>query len=303
MLRFHFPQFLQANSVALRLTLGVQAELLDDLLGQVAATAFGEHRAARVQFHAAGEVVLGRSVLGDAVVLRRDTFDAAVVVIENFRRSIAGIDFHSERFRLLAEPSYDVAQADDVVALVVHRPARDYRDRESRCLREKRKFVVGDGCVERCAEFLPVGDQLGEGDGIKASAGQYVGSNFTRLLDNAHADLLALFACQLFGSDRSRQSRRARSDDQQVCFVHKPLHVHILPPSVLLARVDGVMCRYLSIISLLQHLMTTGTNWKKVRITKPIKGQQSRNSRRVSPLPTFDKILDIVTQLLHLRQV
>ena len=58
-----FPQFLDADAEALRVTAFVQVVLGDQLLAQVAACAFGKHGVLAQQFHAELEVVGGLAFL------------------------------------------------------------------------------------------------------------------------------------------------------------------------------------------------------------------------------------------------
>ncbi len=118
--RRHLPQLLEADAEFLRLAALVEAETLQQDLAQAAARAFGKQRVLGAQLHAAGEAVLAMAVLGDAHVAGGDAGDRAVGVEQHLGSGKAGIDLDPERFRLARKPATNVAERDDVVAVVAH---------------------------------------------------------------------------------------------------------------------------------------------------------------------------------------
>ena len=117
--RLDLPQLLDADAVALRIAAGIELEARDQLLAEVAARAFGEDRVLAVQLHAELEVVGRLAVLADAQVAGGDADDRAVVVVQHLGGGEAGEDLDAQRLGLLRQPAHDVAEADDVVAVVV----------------------------------------------------------------------------------------------------------------------------------------------------------------------------------------
>ena len=105
-------------------------------------------------------------------------------------RSLTWINFNSKFFSLLPEPLNEVAESDDVVAVVMHRKALDNGNGDSTRGRQDGKLVFGDRSVERSSLLFPVRDELGEGRGLEASSGQNVASDRGRLFDDADAQLL-----------------------------------------------------------------------------------------------------------------
>ena len=86
----------------------------------------------------------------------------AVFGVEHLGRGKAGKDLDAERLGLRREPAHDVAEADDVVAVVVEAVGQERVRRRRRAgLGEEEEAVAGDRLVERRAVFLPVGQQLG----------------------------------------------------------------------------------------------------------------------------------------------
>ena len=119
------PQLLEADAVLLRLAALGELELPDELLGQRAARAFGDERVLAAQLHAAHEVVGRLAVAADAHVAGGDADHGAVLVVKHFGCSEAGIDLDAELGGLLAEPVAERAEADDVVAVIVHQRRHD----------------------------------------------------------------------------------------------------------------------------------------------------------------------------------
>src|SRR5690349_494263 len=98
--RRHLPKLFQTEAEFLRLALRAEREMAQQGLGQIPARAFGKERVFCTQFHAAREAVLRLSVLADAHVAGSDAGYSALVVIQDFCRSEAWIDFHTRSFRL-----------------------------------------------------------------------------------------------------------------------------------------------------------------------------------------------------------
>src|SRR6185503_4517804 len=82
------------------------------------------------------------ALAADAHVARRDALHAAVGCVQNLGRSEAGEDLDAKRFCLLPEPAADVAQADDVIAVVLEAPGQ-HADRAIRC-----QLLEADRCSE-----------------------------------------------------------------------------------------------------------------------------------------------------------
>ena len=85
----------------------------------MSATTLCEQRVFGVQLHSRHVAVLVLAVHADTHIACGDTFDAAVLVIEDFRRREAGIDFYAQAFSLFGQPAAYIAHRDNVVAFVV----------------------------------------------------------------------------------------------------------------------------------------------------------------------------------------
>ncbi|MNI28559.1 hypothetical protein D3C73_823390 [compost metagenome] len=151
-----------------------------------------------MQFHA-GLVVVGvRTVAGHAHVAGGHAAHGAVVVVQHFNRGKAGEDVHAQRLGLLAHPFDDIAQADDVVALVVETGRQHPVRRGARAgLGQEHELVLRDRHGKRCAFFFPIGDQFGQRQRVHDGAGQDVCTQFRAFLKDAYADFLILFSGQL----------------------------------------------------------------------------------------------------------
>ena len=107
----NFPEFFDADAVVLWLFAGVQVELGDQLLAQLAATAFAEQGVLGVQLHARHVGVFLLAVHADTHIACGDTFDAAVFVVKDFSGGETGEDFYAQGFGLFTQPAAHVAQA------------------------------------------------------------------------------------------------------------------------------------------------------------------------------------------------
>ena len=212
-----FPQFLDADAEALRVTAFVQVVLGDQLLAQVAACAFGKHGVLAQQFHAELEVVGGLAFLADAQVARGHAAHRAVFVVQHLSRREAGEDFHAQGFGLLGQPLGDSAQAHDVVAVVVCKGGQQrVGHAKARLLAQEDVGIVGDGLVQRGALGLPVGDQLGQGLGVHDGARENVRAGLRAFFQHDHGHILAVFSSQLLEANGCRQTGRATAHDHHV---------------------------------------------------------------------------------------
>ena len=222
--RVDFPQLLDADAVGLRIDAVAQIEFLPQRLGQRAAAALGEDRLAGVQFHARLEGVAGLAVLADAEVAGGDALDRTILVVEHLGRGEPGVDLDAKRLGLLAQPAGEIAQADDVVAVVAH--LRRRRQLERARFAQVEQAVLSGRRVERGAAFLPVGKQLGQRVRFEHGAGEDVGADFRALLQQADRDLPALLLGQLLDADCRGQPRGASADDHDIVFHRFAIGAH-----------------------------------------------------------------------------
>ena len=108
--RIDIPQFLDADTVGLRVLVLVQVIFVHQLLAQVAAGTFGKQRVFGVQFHPELEGGGWFAIATNAHIAGGDTFDRAIVVVQHFGSSKAGKDFHAQRLSLLSQPAHHVGE-------------------------------------------------------------------------------------------------------------------------------------------------------------------------------------------------
>ena len=159
------PQLLQAKPEFLRCAAFVEAEALQQRLAEIAARAFGEQRVFRAQLHAAGEAVLVMAVLGHTHIAGGNARNRAVVIKQHLGGGKAGIDFDAQRFRLGCEPAADVAEGDDVVAVIVHQRRHHEAGQTHRARgRKPIEAVIADLGLDRRILVSPVRNELVETD-------------------------------------------------------------------------------------------------------------------------------------------
>ncbi len=179
--RIDFPDFLEADAVVLDVGVAVEVEALDQLLADVAAAAFGEQGVFGAQFHAGGvQTFFGIALTVDTQITGDDAADHAVIVEQRFLGGEARIDFHAQVLGLLGQPAAQVAQGNDVVAVVVHglghKQVRDLG--RAAGILEHIDVVTLDLGVQRCAERLPVREQLVQRARFEHGAGKNVSTDF-----------------------------------------------------------------------------------------------------------------------------
>jgi|GEM_PF-1878812 len=215
----HFPQLLDADGEAGRVTPVIELVLGDQLLAQVAAGTLGKDGVLAQQLHAQLEVVGRLAVLAQAQVAGGHAAHPALVVIEHLGAGEAGEHLHAQRLGLLAQPLDHRAQADDVVALVVeaggHQPVGDGGGAVGRQLQQ---LIAGDRLVQGGAQVAPVGDQFVDGDRVHHRARQDVRAGLAALLEHHHRDLAALGGRHLLQADGRGHAARPAADDHHVVF-------------------------------------------------------------------------------------
>ncbi len=146
---------------------------------------------------------------------------APLVVVEHLGAGKAGIDFDAQRFGLFAQPAAHLAEADDVVAVVLETAGQEEgRQIDEAVLRQEGEAVAADGRIQRRAKRLPVGDQFVQRTRIHDRAGKDMGADFRALLDQADID----FGIDLFQADRGGKSGGTSADDHDVEFHGFALH-------------------------------------------------------------------------------
>ena len=122
-------------------------------------------------------------------------------------------------FDLLGQPLRELAQRDDVVAVVLERRRRD-RQPELAASGQEVDVVVVDRRAERRALGLEVGNQIAQRRRIEQRARQLMRAGLARLLDDGDRQRLAALAAFCSCASRSAADRPAgpAADDQDIDF-------------------------------------------------------------------------------------
>ncbi|RMS28105.1 hypothetical protein ALP71_03579 [Pseudomonas coronafaciens pv. garcae] len=219
--RVDFPDFLEADGVMLHIGFVIQVETLEQLLADVTTAAFGEQRVLGAQFHAGGvQAFFGIAFAVDAQIAGDDTAYHAVFVEQRLLGGEARVDLHTQVLGLLGEPAAQVAERNDVVAMVVHglgnEKVRNFPGFFS--IVQYIDVVALDRRIERRPQFLPVREQFVERARLEHCTGQNVSPHFRAFFHHADADFLPGFSGLLFKAASGRKPGRAGSDDNDVEF-------------------------------------------------------------------------------------
>src|SRR5207302_838638 len=219
--------FLDADRIGLRVDAFAQAKALDQGFGQRAAAPFGEQGLLGAEFDAA-LIAFGRpAVLADAHIAGRDPLHSPGGVVQYLGRGKPRIDLDAERLGLASQPTAQIAETDDVVAVVAHLRRRRQVPRPAR--RQQQKAILDRRREERCALLAPVRDQLVERARLEHRTRQDVGADLGALFDDADSDLALGRGGELLQADRRCQAGRSGADDDDVVF-------HLLALDPLLAH-------------------------------------------------------------------
>ena len=220
--RVHFPKFLDAKAEGLRHGVGIKVEPGHQFLGKRSAATLSEQGLARPQLDPGLVVCCGRAVLAEAQISGRHPGHRAVFTEQHFGGGEAGIDLDPQRLGLTRQPTAEIAEADDVIAVIAH--LRRGRQGKRPARGQQHEVVVNGGGAKGCALVLPIGDQLIERPGIKHRAGQNMGAYFRAFLDHADGNLPARLKRALLKTDRRREPRRAGANDDDVELHRFPVH-------------------------------------------------------------------------------
>ncbi|MCY1497016.1 hypothetical protein D9M68_309710 [compost metagenome] len=119
-LRLHLPELFQTDAEFLDVAIPGEIEFRNQLLGERAAHALADQRVFAQERHATGEVRSRFAIALDAHVAGGNADDGTFVVIEHFGRGKARIDLDTQGFRMACQPATDIAERDDIVAVIVH---------------------------------------------------------------------------------------------------------------------------------------------------------------------------------------
>ena len=212
--RLDLPQFLDAQAKGLRIGAVPQVETLEQRLGQRAPATLGENRVGRAELNPRLIVLRRLTIAANSHVTGGHAHHPAGRIVQHLGGGETWVDLYSELFGLLRQPAADVAEADDVVALVVH--LRRRRQPERLLLGEEQEVVFGRRNVERRALVPPVGNQFVERARLDDRARQDMRADLGPLLDNADADLSLLPRGQLLQPDCRAQPGWPATDDDNV---------------------------------------------------------------------------------------
>ena len=199
-LRLYFPDFLEAEAVGLGLGVAAQVELFYHLLCKIAVTPLRKESDPRVKLHAPLKAGFGLATLGNAQVIGRDAFHAAVSAVEDFARRKARVDFYTHFFCALTKPFRKLIERYYVVAMVVHLWRGG--DGNGGAFGEEAHLVLGSkrGILELIGIVIrePIREKLINGGGLNDISRQYVVPNLSGLLQKQDPEILiAGLVCEL----------------------------------------------------------------------------------------------------------
>merc|ERR1719204_2808721 len=118
--RGNFPKLFDTDTVGLLTsTVTSQIKTIHKLFGRVSVTTFCENGDFGVQFHSTFKCVLGRAILMDANIRRRNSFDTSIFVIQHLTCSKSRVDFNLVLLCLLPQPVNEMTETYNVVSVVV----------------------------------------------------------------------------------------------------------------------------------------------------------------------------------------
>jgi hypothetical protein len=221
----HLPDLLHTGRVDLRSAPFIEAELRGQVLRQRTTRALAQHRHLRADVRARLEVRLSLPVPVDPLVSGAHT-DHPVAVEECLHRRHRREHVRARGLHEPAQPLFERAQGDDVVAVILERRGKE-GEADLPALREVIEVVTRDVALDRRAPLLVVGHQLPERARIEHASGDAVGADLGGLLEHRDRDLAErrplaprrrLVPCldELGELESAREARGAPADEEHV---------------------------------------------------------------------------------------
>ena len=158
-LRFDLPNLFDADSVMLWVFTFIKPKVCDELFSQMPTTTLSKQSVFSMQLHSRHERIFLFSRGTNAHVTRCYPFYRTVVVKQHFGGREARVNLNTIVFRLLREPTTDVAHRNYVVPVVVNRGGQQQVG--DLCSRLARRVVIKDvfchSGIERRTHRVPVG--------------------------------------------------------------------------------------------------------------------------------------------------
>ena len=221
--RRHLPQLLEAQAELLRLAAFAQAELGSQGFAQRPACAFGDDGVFALELHAATEAAGWLAVSAEPHVAGGNAGYGSVFVVEDLGRGKPRVDLHAQLRGLLAEPAADIAETDDVVAVIAHERRHDEVGYAQPARRpEVVKAVLGHGRLDRRTLRPPIRNERVEADWIDHGPRQDVGANLRTLLQHHDRKLTTIGSGELPQPDCGGKAGGARTDDHDIEFHRLP---------------------------------------------------------------------------------
>src|SRR5215475_3618898 len=195
------PDFLDADGVDLRIPVGIQIELTNELLGQRSTGPFGQNGYPGTDIDTWFKVRFGFSGFVRALVPGSNTDDNIVFNQEIGARK-AGEDIDAAFFDLFTKPAGEFVQRDDVVRMVLQ-GRRDDRQLELAIFGQEKNMVLVNRLFDWCAAFFPVRHQLIDTARIHHGAGNDMCPDFPALFENRDGKIFIQFAEVISGGKTS----------------------------------------------------------------------------------------------------
>ncbi len=194
------PQLLDADRIGLRVAALAQAKPLEQRLRQRAAAAFGEKRLPGDQLDPRRVALCRPPVPADAHIAGGDATHPPGLVVQYLGGGEAGIDLDPQFLGLARQPAAQIAEADDVIAVIVH--LRRSRQPQRAGFGQVKKTVFGRRRVEGRPAVPPIRDELVQRTRLEYRAGQDMRADLGALLDDADGKLAAGSGGELLQTDR-----------------------------------------------------------------------------------------------------
>src|SRR5215475_4305940 len=206
------PDFLDADGVDLRIPIGIQIELTNELLGQRSTGPLGQYGYPDADIDTGLKVRFGFSGFVRALVAGSNA-DNNIVFNQEIGARKAGEDVDAAFFDLFAKPAGEFVQRDDVVRMVLQ-GRRDDRQLELAISGQEKNMVLVNRFFDWCAAFFPVAHQLIDTARIHHGTGNDMCPDFPALFENRDGKIFIQFAEVISGGKTSR----AATDNDDVDF-------------------------------------------------------------------------------------
>ena len=222
----YLPYLLEPNPVVLRIAILIQFKPADQLLAKMTAATFSEDGIFGMKFETWLKGWLLFPVCIKPHVAGCNSFNAAILMVEDLGSSKSRKYFGTEFCCLFGKPATEVTKGDYVITPVMHSSRYQQTGKTEGGIRSGQVIdsIAGYGSIQGSTPLFPIREQFLQHCWFKHGPGQNMCTHFRAFFEHTYCQLLPVAFRKLQQLARSCQTGRSGTDDDYVNFHRFALH-------------------------------------------------------------------------------